>query len=193
MPENEPGLEEVIRNAADTIKKGGIILYPTDTVWGIGCDARNNEAVDRIYSLKERPDHKSMICLVNSLAMLQELIGQIPEKALDILQNAQKPTTIVYPKVKNVAPNLLARDNSLAIRLVKHHFCEALINTTNTPIVSTSANISGKPTPDGYSDISEEILKGVDYIVPLPGESEGGQPSSIIKLEKDHSVTLIRE
>ncbi len=193
MLENEPYFEEVIRNAADTIEKGGIILYPTDTVWGIGCDARNNEAVDRIYILKERPDHKSMICLVNSLAMLQELIGQIPEKALDILQNAQKPTTIVYPKVKNVAPNLLARDNSLAIRLVKHHFCEALINTTNTPIVSTSANISGKPTPDGYSDISEEILKGVDYIVPLPGESEGGQPSSIIKLEKDHSVTLIRE
>ena len=183
---------DVVEKAAGIISKGGIIAYPTDTVWGIGCDATNAEAVERIYQLKKRPGHKAMICLVNSTPMLERLTGPLPTAALDLIENPLKPTTVVYPRVRGVAANLLAADGSLAIRLVKNRFCEELIAAIDTPLVSTSANISGEPTPSGFGEISDAILKGVDYIVPLKSSAPKGQPSAIVKLEKDNSITVIR-
>ena len=169
-----------------------LILYPTDPVWGIGCDATDAAAVERIFKLKNRPDTKSMICLVHNMAMLRRLVGTIPPEAQTILENPVKPTTIVYPRAEGVAPNLVANDGSLAIRLVSDDFCEAVITALDQPLVSTSANISGRPTPTCFDEVDSLILKGVDYVVPLQGSDFKGRPSAILKLEPDQSITVIR-
>jgi L-threonylcarbamoyladenylate synthase len=186
-------MTEDISSALKTLKQGGIILYPTDTVWGIGCDATNYEAVKKIYQLKQREDNKSMICLVSDLKMLNQFIEEIPEAAYDILKYAINPTTIIYDKPIRVSENLIANDNSLAIRVVKEGFCNELIKKLKKPIVSTSANISGKPTPKSFKEISQEIIKGVDYVVNLPHEKKAAKPSSIIKLTNDGKVKVIRK
>jgi len=186
-------MQNEINKAFQTVQKGGLILYPTDTVWGIGCDATDIEAVKNIYKLKQRDDSKSMICLVSDFKMLERFIEEVPEVAYDILKYANKPTTIVYDRPRHIAENLIARDNSTAFRVVRDAFSNKLIKKLKKPIVSTSANISGQPTPNSFKEISDEILKGVDYIVNLQHQKKGGIPSTIIKLGTDGAVKIIRE
>ncbi|WP_230937172.1 L-threonylcarbamoyladenylate synthase [Psychroserpens luteolus] len=182
-----------IENALSILKQGKLILYPTDTVWGIGCDASNYEAVKKVYKLKQRADSKALICLVNNYSMLEKHVDNVPQMAYNILDIAVKPTTIIYDNPAGVAENLIANDNTLAIRVVKDKFCEQLIKQLKKPLVSTSANISGQPTPKSFKEISEEILKGVDYVVNLQSEKSDIKPSSIIKLGNDGSIKIIRE
>ncbi len=186
-------MKNEIENALAVLKKGGLILYPTDTVWGIGCDATNSEAVEKIFELKKRSDKKSMICLVNDFKMLNEYIEDVPEVAYDILKYAAKPTTIIYDDPIRVAENIIAEDNSLAIRVAKDDFCKKLIRKLRRPLVSTSANISGSNTPQSFAEIDPLILEGVDYVVNLHRDKKSGKPSAIIKLKNDGSVTVIRK
>ncbi|UII78891.1 L-threonylcarbamoyladenylate synthase [Flagellimonas sp. CMM7] len=184
---------EQINNCIRELKKGNLILYPTDTVWGIGCDATNEAAVKKVYELKKRADSKALICLVAHQAMLERHVKEVPEVAYDIMDLAEKPTTIVFDHPKNVAKNLIAEDNTLAIRVASDKFCQYLINKFGKPIVSTSANISGNPTPNNFKEISSEIIKGVNYVVNLQLENKNPSPSSIIKLSNDGQVKVIRE
>ncbi|MCB0455405.1 MAG: threonylcarbamoyl-AMP synthase [Aequorivita sp.] len=186
-------MKEEIENALLILKKGGLILYPTDTVWGIGCDATNQDAVDKVFQLKKRNDEKSLICLVNDFRMLNEYVENVPEVAYDILKFAKKPTTIIYDDPIRVAENIIAEDNSLAIRVTKDEFCKKLIQRFRRPLVSTSANISGEKTPQSYAEIDTLILEGVDYVVNLHHEKKSGKPSAIIKLKNDGSVKVIRQ
>ncbi|MCX2678544.1 L-threonylcarbamoyladenylate synthase [Galbibacter sp. EGI 63066] len=182
-----------IKKAITTLNQGGLILYPTDTVWGIGCDATNAEAVKKVYELKKRSDSKALICLVSDLRMLQKYVYEIPEAAYDIIELANKPTTIIYDRPINIAPNLIADDDSLAIRVASDEFCQKLIRQFKRPLVSTSANISGQPTPKSFSEINEEIFKGVDYVVNLQREKISSRPSSIIKIGEGGLVKIIRK
>ncbi|SHI78155.1 L-threonylcarbamoyladenylate synthase [Mesonia phycicola] len=184
---------EEINNCLTTLKRGGLILYPTDTVWGIGCDATNADAVDKVFALKKRAESKSLISLVSDYKMLNQFVEEIPEVAYDILKYAAKPTTIIFDDPIRVAENLIAEDNSLAIRVCKDPFCNKLIRKFRKPIVSTSANISGQPTPKSFDQISPEILKGVDYVVNLQPSKKSAKPSTIIKLTLDGKVQIIRK
>ncbi len=174
------------------LNNGKTILYPTDTVWGIGCDATNKKAVQKIYHIKKRSESKSLVVLVDSIQMLQEYIKEIPEKALEILSSSTQPTTIIYQNPKGFAENIIADDQTIAIRIVQHPFCSKLIKSFGKPIVSTSANISGEETPTDFSKISNHILNAVDYIVPLPSEKMKGKSSTILKIE-DEKIIVIRE
>lgn len=182
-----------IHNAFEIIKEGGIILYPTDTVWGIGCDATNEEAIKKIYALKKREESKSMIVLVNGERMMHQVFNEIPEVAWQILDFAEKPTTLILDKPKNVAKNIIAEDNSLAVRMVTEPFCFKLMERMKKPLVSTSANVSGMFTPKSFKEITPEILKGVDYVVNLHHEKICSNPSTIIKLTLDSQVKVIRK
>ena len=186
-------INQEIYNAYEVIKEGGIILYPTDTVWGIGCDATNPEAVAKIYELKKRSDTQSMIVLMNGEKMMYNVFKDIPEVAWQIIDLSENPTTLILDKPRNVAPNIISADNSLGIRIVKEPFCFKLMEKMKKPLVSTSANISGQPTPIAFKDISLEIVKGVDYVVNLHREKIGGKPSTIIKLTNDSQVKVIRK
>lgn len=186
-------INQEIHNAYEVIKEGGIILYPTDTVWGIGCDATNEEAVAKIYALKKREESKSMICLMNAEKMVYNIFKDIPEVAWEILDLSEKPTTLILDKPRNVAKNLVAQDDTLAIRIVKEPFCFKLMERMKRPLVSTSANISGEPTPKSFKEISPEIIKGVDYVVNLHHEKICKNPSTIIKLGLDSQVKIIRK
>ena len=168
------------------------ILYPTDTVWGIGCDATSEEAVKKVYSIKNREESKSLIVLVSSLHMLKKYVS-VTKEALKILKTSTKPTTIIYKNPKGVAKNIINKeDNTLAIRIVQDNFCRKLIKRFGKPIVSTSANISGKPTPKSFSEIDKAILNSVDYVVNLHQEKITNKSSTILKIEGD-SVIIIRE
>jgi L-threonylcarbamoyladenylate synthase len=186
-------INQEILNAYEVIKEGGIILYPTDTVWGIGCDATNPEAVAKIYKLKQRAETQSMICLMNGEKMIYNVFNEIPEVAWQIMDFSENPTTLILDKPRNVAKNLIAPDNTLGIRLVKEPFCFKLMERMKKPLVSTSANISGQPTPKSFKEISPEIIKGVDYVVNLQRDKIGGKPSTIIKLTNDSQVKVIRK
>ncbi|TYB80258.1 threonylcarbamoyl-AMP synthase [Bizionia gelidisalsuginis] len=186
-------MKEEIYKVYEILKSGGIILYPTDTVWGIGCDATNAEAVEKIYKLKQRTEKKAMICLVHNYGLLEKHVDNVPNVAYDILDLSVTPTTVIYDNPAGVAENLIAEDNTLAIRVVKHEFCEKLIRKLGKPLVSTSANISGDPTPKSFKEISEVILKGVDYIVNSQSETKNTKPSSIFKLSTSGSIKIIRE
>jgi L-threonylcarbamoyladenylate synthase len=186
-------INQEILNAYEVIKEGGIILYPTDTVWGIGCDATNPEAVAKIYKLKQRVETQSMICLMNGEKMMYNVFKEIPEVAWQIMDLSENPTTIILDKPRNVAPNIIAPDNTLGIRIVKEPFCFKLMERMKKPLVSTSANISGQPTPKSFKEISPEIIKGVDYVVNLHHDKIGGKPSTIIKLTNDSQVKVIRK
>ncbi|MBT0608485.1 L-threonylcarbamoyladenylate synthase [Aequorivita echinoideorum] len=183
---------EQIEQAFTVLKRGGIILYPTDTVWGIGCDATNFEAVEKIFKLKQRAESKSMICLVQDFKMLNQYIEEVPEVAYDILKFARKPTTIIYDRPLHVSENLIAEDNTLAVRVTKDEFCKKLIQKLRKPLVSTSANVSGSKTPQSYAEIDPVILEGVDYVVNLHREKKSAKPSAIIKLGNDGGVKVIR-
>ncbi|TRZ42962.1 L-threonylcarbamoyladenylate synthase [Robertkochia solimangrovi] len=182
-----------IENCLKTVNSGALILYPTDTVWGIGCDATNPEAVKKVYDLKQRDDSKALICLVSDLRMLEKYVYEVPDAAYDIIELANKPTTIIYDRPLNLAPNLIGEDDTIAIRVASDPFCQKLIRQLKRPLVSTSANISGAPTPHSYSEISGEILKGVDYIVNLHRDKKNPSPSSIIKLSNNGEVRIIRK
>jgi L-threonylcarbamoyladenylate synthase len=186
-------INQEIHNAFEVIKNGGIILYPTDTVWGIGCDATNPEAVTKIYQLKKRAETQSMICLMIGEKMMYNVFKEIPEVAWQILDLSENPTTLVLDNPRNVAPNLIATDKTLGIRIVKEPFCFKLMERMKKPLVSTSANISGQPTPKSFKEISPEIIKGVDYVVNLHHEKIAGKPSTIIKLTSDTQVKIIRK
>ena len=186
-------IKEEIENALTVLKKGGLILYPTDTVWGIGCDATNPDAIDKVFKLKQRKDEKSLICLVNDFRMLNEYVENVPEVAYDILKYAKKPTTIIYDDPIRVSENIIAKDNSLAIRVTKDEFCKKLIQKFRRPLVSTSANFSGAKTPQSFAEIDPLILEGVDYVVNLHHDKKSGKPSAIIKLKNDGSVKVIRQ
>ncbi|MCM4168770.1 Threonylcarbamoyl-AMP synthase [Arenibacter antarcticus] len=182
-----------VHQCLDILSNGGLILYPTDTVWGIGCDATNEAAVAKIYALKKRTNTKTMICLVGNDFMLEQHVTKVPDLAYDIMDLASKPTTIVYESPKGIAKNLVTNDNTLAIRVATDTFCQNLIKRFKKPIVSTSANIAGEATPTCFKEISKEILKGVDYIVNLERDKIKTTPSSIILLGNDGTVKVIRE
>ncbi|WNM20341.1 L-threonylcarbamoyladenylate synthase [Flavobacterium capsici] len=182
-----------VHNAFEVIQNGGIILYPTDTVWGIGCDASNEEAVKKIYALKQREETKSTIVLMNGDKMMYNVFKEIPETAWQILDLSEKPTTLILDSPRNVAKNIVAEDNTLGVRIVKEPFCFKLMERMKKPLVSTSANISGEPTPKSFKEISPEIIKGVDYVVNLHREKICDKPSTIIKLTLDNQVKIIRK
>lgn len=168
-------------------------MYPTDTIWGIGCDATNEEAVKRVFKLKGRDEAKSLIVLLDSENKLQSYVREVPEIAYDLIEYSEKPLTIIYSDAKNLAPNVINSDGSVGIRIVKHPFCEQLIQRFKKPIVSTSANISGNPSPKNFLEISNEILEGVDYTVSLEqDEALEKTPSTIMKLESDGRFSFIR-
>ena len=185
-------MKEEIFKALEVLKKGGLILYPTDTVWGIGCDATNAAAVERVYKLKQRVETKSLICLVHDFRMLNQFVENIPEVAYDILKYAEKPTTIIFDDPIRIAENIVAPDNTLGFRVTEDAFCTNLLRKFRWPIVSTSANVSGAKTPRSFKEISPEILEGVDYVVNLRKGEKSGKPSTIIKLGVDGSVKIIR-
>ena len=182
-----------VHNAFEVIKNGGIILYPTDTVWGIGCDATNEEAVKKIYALKQREETKSMIVLLNGERMMYNVFKDIPEVAWQILDLSEKPTTLILDNPRNVAKNIVAEDNTLGVRIVTEPFCFKLMERMKKPLVSTSANISGMFTPKTFKEISPEIIKGVDYVVNLHHDKICDKPSTIIKLTLDSQVKVIRK
>jgi len=185
--------EDELDKALSVLKKGGTILYPTDTVWGIGCDATNHGAIEKIFQLKKRAERKSMLCLVSDFKMLNQYVENVPEVAYDILKFAKKPTTLIYDRPLHVAENLIAEDNSLAIRVTKDAFCKKLIQKLRKPIVSTSANVSGEKTPKNFKEIAPVILEGVDYVVNLHRDKKSSKPSAIIKLQNNGSVKVIRQ
>ncbi len=193
LSKNEMDINQEVLKAFEVIKEGGIILYPTDTVWGIGCDATNPEAVAKIYKLKQRAESQSMICLMNGEKMIYNVFKEVPEVAWQIMDLSENPTTLILDKPRNVAPNIIAPDNTLGIRIVKEPFCFKLMERMKKPLVSTSANISGQPTPKNFKEISPEIIKGVDYVVNLHHDKIAGKPSTIIKLTNDSQVKVIRK
>lgn len=175
------------------LKNGGTILYPTDTTFGIGCDATNPEAIQKIFQIKNRPDSKSLIILVDTPARLQKIVD-VPDLAWDIMDLSEKPVTIIYDNPKNLPKELIAEDNTIAIRLTDDLFCKKLISKINAPLVSTSANISGEPTPHSFAEISQKIKEEVDFVFPeIETFSPKFQGSSIIKLSADGQVKVIRE
>ncbi|WP_131752174.1 L-threonylcarbamoyladenylate synthase [Prevotella heparinolytica] len=185
---------EDIKKACRVMNEGGVILYPTDTIWGIGCDATNEEAVRRVYEIKQRSDSKAMLVLVDSSVKVDFYVQDVPEIAWDLIEMADKPLTVIFSGARNLAPNLLAEDGSVGIRVTNEEFSKRLCQQFRKAIVSTSANISGQPSPGNFSEISEEIKSAVDYIVECRREETGRpKPSGIIKLEKGGVIKIIRE
>jgi L-threonylcarbamoyladenylate synthase len=187
-------MDKDVLSAAEVLKRGGLIVYPTDTIWGIGCDATNQDAVRKIYALKHREDQKSMLILLDDFNKLPEYIAEVPEIAADLVQVADKPLTIIYPGARNLAPNLIASDGSIGIRIVHDEFCLRLIRKFGKPVVSTSANISGSSWPVNFSAIDKRILDQADYTVSWGQKiNKKATPSGIIKLGLRGEVSVIRE
>ena len=185
---------EDIKKACQVMNEGGVILYPTDTIWGIGCDATNEEAVRRVYEIKQRSDSKAMLVLVDSPVKVDFYVQDVPEVAWDLIEVADKPLTIIYSGARNLAPNLIAEDGSVGIRVTNEEFSKRLCQQFRKAIVSTSANISGQPSPANYSEITEELKSMVDYVVGYRREEMGHpKPSSIIKLDKGGVIKIIRK
>ena len=187
-------IRQDVKKACEVMQKGGIILYPTDTIWGIGCDATNAEAVKRVYDIKKRADSKAMLVLVDSSVKVDFYVRDVPAVAWDLIDYATKPLTIIYDGARNLAENLLAEDGSVGIRVTGEAFSKELCFRFRKAIVSTSANISGQPSPANFSEISEEIKQAVDYIVGYRQDEVGHpKPCAIIKLGKGGEVKIIRE
>lgn len=187
-------MKEEIEKAVKAIQEGGTVVYPTDTIWGVGCDATNPEAVKKVNELKGRPENKSLIVLVSSDVMLERYVKQVPNIAWEIIDSTEDPITIVYDEGVGLAANVLGEDGSAAIRIAKDPFCKQLIEKLRKPIVSTSANLASEPPPQEFEDISQPVLDGADYVVHLnlPRDPER-KPSAIIKLSVDGTVKVIRE
>lgn len=186
--------QDDIKKAVEVMKNGGVILYPTDTIWGIGCDATNAEAVAKVYKIKQRDDSKALICLVDSDARLQRYVRNAPEVAWNVMELATKPTTVIFDEAVNLASNLIAEDGSIAMRITNEEFSKELCYRFQKPIVSTSANISGQPAAQNYCDISEELLNAVDYVCfSRRQEHKPHTPSSIIKIKNNGEIDIIRK
>ncbi|MBS1321095.1 MAG: threonylcarbamoyl-AMP synthase [Parabacteroides sp.] len=186
-------MTEDIKKACEVMQEGGIILYPTDTIWGIGCDATNEDAVQRVYELKRRADNKAMLVLMDSSAKLNMYVNDIPDIAWDLIEVADKPLTIIYSNAKNLAKNLLADDGSVGIRITNEEFSHKLCERFRKPLVSTSANVSGELSPANFSEVSGVIKNGVDYIVSYrQDDMSKAQPSNIIKLGAGGLIQVIR-
>ncbi|HQH40304.1 MAG TPA: L-threonylcarbamoyladenylate synthase [Bacteroidales bacterium] len=182
-----------VNQALKTLQMGGIIIYPTDTIWGIGCDATNRAAVERVYSIKKRTEQKAMIVLMPEISWLSSYIRYVPEVAFQLIEIADKPLTLVLEGAFNLASNLMAPDGSIAVRIVRDPFCKALLEKFRKPIVSTSANFSGEPAPALFTDIEPRLLAMVDYVVTWrQNDLTPGKPSSIIRLGPGGEVSIIR-
>lgn len=187
-------MDEDIQKACEVLRKGGVILYPTDTIWGLGCDATQEAAVRRIYEIKQRSDSKSMLTLLDSPNLLYRYIDDVPEIAIDLIECSDKPLTIIYSGAKNLATNLIAPDGSVGIRITKEAFSQKLCRRFGKPVVSTSANFSNEPSPSNFSEINSDIFRLVDYVVNYRrDDTQKSKPSSIIRLEKNGVVKIIRE
>lgn len=185
--------KEIISKTLEILNQGGVILYPTDTVWGLGCDATNSAAVRKIYEIKRRSDSKSMLSLMDAVGRVDYYFDRVPEIAWDLWDVADKPLTLILPHARNVAPELIAEDGTLGVRITKEEVSNTICARLRRPLVSTSANISGEPTARCFADISQEIIDAVDYIVPLrQDETKNPAPSGIIKVEDGGVVTVIR-
>ena len=186
-------LKEEVAQALKVIQQGGIILYPTDTIWGIGCDATNTEAVKKIYALKQRDEAKSMIVLLDTENKLESYLKEVPSIAYDLIEYAENALTLVMPGAKNISPALIGADSSVGIRVAKHEFCQQLIGRMRRPLVSTSANISGRRSPQNFDEIEQEIIDGVDYVVNLEQDNtQKKKPSTIMRLNPDGQFEFIR-
>jgi L-threonylcarbamoyladenylate synthase len=180
--------------ALATLKSGGVILYPTDTVWGLGCDATNESAVEKINQIKGRAADKSFIILLDTDSKIQSYVSEVPDVAYDLIEYAENPLTIIFSNAKNLATNVINQDGTVGIRVVNHDFCKQLLQRFRKPIVSTSANLSGQPTPQFFDEISEKIVSRVDYVVTLEQESRSPKkPSTIIKLGPTGQFSFIRK
>jgi len=185
--------EEVIK-AYEVLKKGGVILCPTDTIWGLSCDATNVAAINKIFEIKKRPSRKSFIILLDEMEKLPFYIEPIPEIAWDLIEKAARPTTFIYKNVKKLPTKLIADDGTIAIRIVRNELCKKLINLLGKPLISTSANVTGLPTPLNFREISQDIIKKVDYVVnPTSVIVEDAKPSTIIRFIDDYSFEVVRE
>ena len=190
---NDEKLKEEVRKACEILKNGGIILYPTDTIWGIGCDATNEAAVKRVYKLKHREDSKAMLVLLDDVGKLASYV-EVPDVAYELLEVNDKPMTIIYPNAKNLAKNLIAQDRTIGIRITSEIFTKSLLYRFRKPIVSTSANISGEPSPRCFAEISDAVKTAVDYVVDFrQEETTNPAPSSIIKLGVGGEIQIIRK
>ncbi len=186
-------MQNEINNSLKILKKGGTILYPTDTVWGIGCDATNAKAVAKVFNLKSRPEKKSLIILLDEISKISDYVKVFPPQVIDLINSYDRPLTIVFPGAKNLAKNLISDDGAIAIRVVNNAFCKKLISELGKPLVSTSANISGSPTPNVFRDISKYIKEKVDYIVNVDQEKlVPAKPSSVIKIDVNGSYEILR-
>ena len=186
-------ISEIIQEALQVLRDGGVILYPTDTVWGLGCDATNEKAVARIYEIKRRADSKALVLLACDLDMVARHVKQVPDSAIDLVEVNDSPMTLIYPDAVGLAPNVVAEDGSVGIRIPMNDFCVALVRKFRRPIVSTSANISGEPTPKKFKEIPEEIRAAVDYVVaPALEKGSTGKASQIIKVGPGSEVKVIR-
>lgn len=182
-----------IKAALEVLQKGGVILYPTDTIWGLGCDACNEEAVQRIYTIKNRVDSKSMLILMENAALMERYVNEVPDIAYDLIELSDKPLTIIYDGARNLAKNLVAEDGSIGIRITTEAFTKDLIRRFKRPVVSTSANISGKPSPACFDEIDQEIIGSVDYVIKYRQEdTQKAVPSGIIKLGRGGEIKIIR-
>ncbi len=187
-------IAEDIRQAVQTLRAGGLILYPTDTIWGIGCDAANSEAVRKVYRLKQREDSKALICLVDSADRLQRYVYRVPDVAWDLIEYASKPLTLILDGACNLAPELIAQDGSVGIRVTRETISRELCYRFQKAVVSTSANVSGEPSPANFTEISPEIVAGVDYVMKARQNDLGkASPSQIVKLAQDGEVRIIRK
>ena len=186
-------MQNTYHEAIQTLKSGGVLLYHSYTIWGLGCDVRNEQAIDKILELKNRPSTKGLIVLISKIEQLSEYVEQVPDLAWDLVEFAEDPLTIIYPKGKNVSPTLLGTDGSIAIRLVKDEFCKGLIYRYQRAIVSTSANLSGDPSPLNFASIAPSIVSGVDGILKNPaGDGPAKKASKIVQLGLHGDYKLIR-
>lgn len=183
-----------LEQAVKVLKAGGTILYPTDTIWGIGCDATNQEAIKKIYRIKQREESKSMLVLIDRDIQLNKYVRDVPAIAWDLIELTEEPLTIIYSHAQNLAPGIISPDGSIGIRIVKDDFCKELIRKLGKPIVSTSANVSNQPSPGNFSEISKDILSAVDYVINLrQNEMKAGKASAIIKLQPNGTIEIIRK
>ena len=182
-----------IESSLNALKSGGILIYPTDTIWGLGCDATSEDAVAKIYRIKRRAESKSLVTLVSDLEMLKTYVPFIPEGVSEFLRNANKPTTVIYANPRGIASNAISSDNTIAIRMPQNDFCVNLIRAFGKPIISTSANYSGSPSPTCFSDIDKELLAEADYIVNLSRHETQESASQIVKIDQDGQIIFIRK
>lgn len=185
-------MNDDIKKAVEVLRNGGVILYPTDTIWGLGCDAGNAKAVERIFQIKKRADSKSMLSLVASDGMLQQFVKEVPEAAWQLIDAAVNPLTIIYDSPRGIASNLLAEDGSAGFRITSETYSRNLCQRLRHPVVSTSANISGKPAPRSFREIDTEIINAVDYVAEYGRDIEKTFPGNIIKVTDSNVITIIR-